>query len=144
MGGRIAGGLLAGLVAGCLLAGCAETPRGTLHERMGGAQIFDLGMDHATTGILADPRVNRRFAGAPPAAVKDRLGSFICLRAGGGCAYHGHDMMTSHRGMAINDAEFDAMVEIISGGFARAGVRQAEVAEMRTLLNGMRAEIVGK
>ncbi len=139
---------LAGLallaLASMALAGCAGMGGGTLYDRMGGAPVFDRAMDNVTVDILSDGRVNRRFAGTPPNELKQRLGGFVCVQAGGRCAYHGHDMPTSHRGMAIDDAEFDAMVEDISGGFAKAGVRPAEVAELRALLNGMRGDIVGK
>ena len=93
------------------LAACATMqgePEPSLYKRLGGREGIATVVDDFVANMVADARVNKRFQGMQPPAVfklKSNLSDQICDAAGGPCAYLGRDMKTTHKGMAVTDAE---------------------------------------
>ena len=66
------------------------------------------------TNMAGDSRVNARFKdmkGPDVEKLKSNLADQICDATGGPCSYLGRDMKTTHKGMKITDAEWNATVE---------------------------------
>ena len=97
--------------------------------------------------VVADARVNARFKGLQPPAVfklKSNLSDQICDATGGPCSYLGRDMKTTHTGMNVSDAEWNATVENLSKALDKHKVGAREKSELLGLLGPMKGDIVGK
>jgi hemoglobin len=68
----------------------------------------------------------------------------ICQASGGPCTYTGRSMLDAHRGMAITDTEFGALVDDLVRSLDRFKVPATEKNELLTALGGMKPEIVGR
>jgi hemoglobin len=80
-------------------------------EQFGGEPGLTALMDEFMARLLADPRMRPFFANADHARVKRHLVEQFCAILGGGCAYTGRDMRTTHAGLGIDRADFNALVE---------------------------------
>src|SRR2546427_613167 len=145
---RMLGGILAVLLS-LDLAACAtmggQPP--SLYKRLGGREGIALVVDDFVANMVADSRVNKRFAGMPPTAVfklKSNLADQICDATGGPCSYLGRDMKTTHKGMSVSEAEWNATVENLTKALDKHGVGAREKSELLGLLGPMKGEIVGQ
>jgi hemoglobin len=62
--------------------------------------------------------------------------------SGGPCHYIGRDMKTSHRGLGITDAEWEANMKASDAALVKNGVAEAERAEFLALFERYRGDIV--
>jgi hemoglobin len=92
--------------------------------------------------VGADERINARFAGADLPDLRQKLIDQVCQATGGPCTYNGRDMITAHRGMNIQSAEFDALVSDLQQALASLKVPDKEQGELLGALGGMRSQIV--
>jgi hemoglobin len=121
----------------------------TLYERLGGQPAIEAVIDEFLKNVLADDRINARFANAAtdPAAAKhlrQMLIDQVCEATGGPCKYTGKNMVESHAGMNITEAEFDALVEDLVKALDKFSVPEKEKNELLGALGAMKADIVGK
>ena len=66
----------------------------------------------------------------------------LCALAGGPCVYLGRDMKTSHRGLGITEAEWEANREHTIQVLRQHGIGEPEQSEFLELFERYRAEIV--
>ena len=129
-------------------AACASAPpEPTLYQRLGGREAIKLVVDDFVANMAADPRVNGRFKGLDAARVaklQTNLADQICDAAGGPCAYLGRDMKTTHTGMGITEAEWNATVEDLVKSLDKFKVGQKEQQELLSALGAMKKDIVGQ
>ena len=141
-------GLVVVVVAG--LAGCAAQQAASgpsLYQRLGGREAIRGVVDDFVANVVADDRISRRFKALQPAAVeklKTNISDQICDAAGGPCAYLGKDMKSSHKGMAITDAEWNATVEALVKALDKNKVPAKEKGELLTVLGPLKGDIVGQ
>ncbi|MDZ7789141.1 MAG: group 1 truncated hemoglobin [Xanthomonadales bacterium] len=83
----------------------------SLYDRLGGREVIAEFVDDAVERILVDERIAHLFEDSDIPNLKFQLTDQICLLAGGPCEYRGLDMESAHRGLDINEAEFNALVE---------------------------------
>ncbi|MBI4588047.1 MAG: group 1 truncated hemoglobin [Candidatus Rokubacteria bacterium] len=120
---------------------------GGAERTVAGRDAIALVVDDFVANVVADNRINTRFKALKPAdvnKVKSNLSDQICQAAGGPCSYMGRDMKTTHKGMKISDAEWNATVEALVKALARRKVPEAEQKELLGLLGPMKGEIVGQ
>src|SRR5439155_1397699 len=99
------------------------------------------------TNMAGDARVNERFKAMKPADIeklKSNLSDQICDATGGPCSYLGRDMKTTHKGMQITDAEWNATVENLVKALGKNKVAVKEKSELLGVLGPMKADIVGQ
>ncbi len=154
------------LLAGCALAACgpkADAPQAdsaaaaaaaaatpaTLFDRLGGKSAIATVIDGFVANVAADARINKRFSrvAGDTAAMrqfKAKLVDQVCQGSGGPCTYTGLDMKKAHEGMALTDADFDALVEDLVKALDAAAVPQKEKDELLGVLGPMRADMVTK
>jgi hemoglobin len=139
------------LVVAVILAGCAamepakQSP--TLYQRLGGREGIATVVGDFVGFAAADPRINARFKDLKPADVeklKSHIADQVCEAAGGPCAYLGRDMKTSHKGMKITEAEWNATVEDLVKALDKNKVPEKEKQELLGLLAPMKPDIVGQ
>lgn len=126
-------------------AGCASTaakPETSLYQRLGGLEAITAVVDDFVANVAADSRINGRFATTDIPRLKRLLIEQICAGTGGPCTYTGRDMKTTHAGMGITDAEFDALVEDLVRSLDKFKVPAAEKEELLGILGPMKADIV--
>jgi hemoglobin len=61
--------------------------------------------------LMADPVTKPFFANADRAHIKQELVDQFCVILDGPCTYTGRDMASTHKGMGVNRADFNALVE---------------------------------
>jgi hemoglobin len=123
----------------------ASTP--SLYRRLGGREGIALVVGDFTANMASDPRVNARFKGLKPPAVeklKSNLADQICEATGGPCSYVGRDMKTTHAGMKITEAEWNAGVENLVKALDKHNVNAQAKQELLGLLAPMKKDIVGQ
>lgn len=132
---------------GTNLAVCPYVNPVPLYQRLGRREGIALVSGDFVALMAADPRVNARFKGLQPAAVerlKSHLADQICEATGGPCAYLGRDMKTTHKGMRITEAEWNAGIENLNRALDKHNVPPGEKLELLGKLAPMKPDIVGQ
>ena len=138
--------LVAGVVAGCqsMGGGMAMESKKSLYDRLGGQPAIVAVVDDFVGNVAADNRINGFFARTDIPRLKRLLVEQICAGTGGPCTYTGRDMQTTHRGMKITDAQFNALVEDLVKSLDKFKVPAQEKGELLGVLGPMKPMIVGQ
>lgn len=130
----------------------AQTPAASrsLYDRLGGEAAIRKVVDDFVATAAPDPKVNFSRSGAwkasdsAVAALKDHLVAFMAQAFGGPKKYAGRSMKEAHRGMAITQAEFDALAGHLKAAMAKNKVPAAEMAEAMAIAASTAPDIVEK
>ncbi len=114
----------------------------SLYERLGGTDGITAIANDLVDLHLSNPRIAPRYADSDVAAVKNAVATFFIAGSGGPSVYEGKDMLTAHRGMNIDDAEFVAALDDAMAALDNNGIGQRDKEEVLFILYGMKAEIV--
>ena len=129
-----------------IVFGCAvrETAPGSksLYDRLGGKAAITAVVDQFVANVVADSRINGRFATTDIPKLKRYLVDQVCMETGGPCTYKGRDMKTTHAGMKITNGDFDALVEDLVAALDKFKVPAQEKGELLGLLSPMKKDIV--
>ncbi|MBM4440707.1 MAG: group 1 truncated hemoglobin [Candidatus Rokubacteria bacterium] len=131
----------------CVGAAAAPAAPVSLYRRLGGREGISGVVDDFVTNMVADNRVNARFKGMKPPEVfklKAHLSDQICDATGGPCSYLGRDMKTTHKGMKITEAEWNATVENLTKALDKRKVGAKEKTELLGAIAPMKGDIVGQ
>lgn len=112
-------------------------------DQFGGRDGLVALMDDFMALLLADPRTRDFFAESDQAAVKAHLVDQFCAILGGGCNYTGRDMKTAHRGMGVDRAAFNALVEDLQVAMDRRGIPFRAQNKLLAKLAPMHREVEG-
>lgn len=146
-------GYLVGAVVTLLTAtGFAEqaTTKKSLYERIGGEAALTKVVDDFVAKAAANPKVNfsrnGKFALSDAAVktLKMHLVDFLGSAFGGPQKYTGRSMRESHKGMAITQAEFDALAADLRGVLEANKVPKAEIGEIMKIAASTAPDIVEK
>jgi len=133
-----------GLGACASMRGQAEP---SLYKRLGGREGIRGIVDDFVAALVADARVSARFKDLKPAdveRVKTNISDQLCEATGGPCSYLGKDMKTTHKGMRITEAEWNAGVEDLVKALDKRNVSQKDKNELLALLTPMKNDIVNQ
>ena len=109
---------------------------------MGGRTQCHGGLDRCVANVVADTRINGRFAITDIRKLKGHLVDQVCMVTGGPCIYSGRDMKTAHAGMKISNGDFGAFLEDLVKALDMFKVPAQEKGELLGLLGAMRKDIV--
>ena len=146
-------GYLVGAVVTLLTAtGFAEqaATKKSLYERIGGEAALTKVVDDFVAKAAANPKVNfsrnGKFALSDAAVktLKMHLVDFLGSAFGGPQKYTGRSMRESHKGMAITQAEFDALAADLRGVLEANKVPKAEIGEIMKIAASTAPDIVEK
>jgi len=115
----------------------------SLYQALGAEQGITQIADHFIMEIAYDPRVFDRFADSNVARFREKIIQHFCFIADGPCEYTGDSMVLTHRGMDINAAEFNAVVEDLIDAMDKAGTPISAQNRLLDRLAGLRPEIMG-
>jgi len=130
---------------GCtFLTGKAATDDRSLYERLGGTGPITAVVGKFVTIVGGDKRINGYFAKADLVQLKKHLINMVCQASGGPCEYTGRDMKTTHKGMGITGAAFNALVGDLVEALDTFNVPEREKGELLSVLGPMQKDIVEK
>jgi len=136
--------ILAMTAIGCIVpqtqAG-QETTK-TLYDRLGGKAAITAVVDQFVTNVADDKRINARFSTTDIPRLKKNLVDQVCMASGGPCTYSGRDMTTTHAGMKITTADFNALVEDLVASLNKFKVSETEKKDLLGILGPMKKDIV--
>jgi hemoglobin len=116
----------------------------SLYERLGGQPAVEAVVKDFAGKVLADERINKKFAKSDPDRLIKNLTDFVCKATGGPCTYTGRDMKTSHKKMGVTEGEFNALVEDLSATLDKFNVPAKEKGELLAALGPLKPQIVEK
>ena len=114
----------------------------SLFERLGGKESITAVVDEFAGRVLADTRINAKFAKSDPVRLKAMLVEQLCAATGGPCQYTGRSMPATHLNMGVTAGEFNALVEDLVGALDKFNVPQREKDELLGALGPMKAQII--
>src|SRR5262249_27677747 len=129
----------------CLLTAfsvAAFAQQKSLYERLGGKDAISAVVDDFAGNVLADTRINKKFAKTNAPRLLANLKDFVCFATGGPCQYTGLSMKESHKNMGTTGGEFTALVEDLVKTLNKFHVGPTEQKELLTALAGLRGDIV--
>ncbi len=139
------------LLATFILVACSsEAPDTTsaptaksLYDRIGGREKVKAIVEDIWNNHSKNPIVKDRFAGSDPSYVKKRVFEIFAAATGStDVEYKGMDMKSAHRGMNINEMEFNAVVDDVLAACEMHKVAQQERNEVLAILWSVRKDIV--
>lgn len=115
----------------------------SLYERLGGTEGITRIASDALDNHLANPRIQARYTELDNLeAVRQGAANFFISATGGPDVYEGKNMLETHRGMNIDEAEFMAVVDDILDALDKNNIGQMEQAEVLFAVYSMRREII--
>ena len=119
----------------------------TLYQRLGGYDVIAGVIDDFLSRFRGDPRFARFGTGRSLDSIqraRQLLVDQMCALAGGPCVYVGRDMKTSHAGLGISEAEWQANMEFAAAALGKFGVGTKEKEEFLAIFQRYKGEIVEK
>ena len=121
----------------------------TLWERLGSEKGVRAVIDDFVASVADDPKVDffrgGKFKPKDDKAVphlKQMLVELVSANTGGPLKYTGKSMADAHKGMAITDAEFDALGGHLVASLKKFKVPQADIDELVKIVESTRKAIV--
>lgn len=116
----------------------------SLYDRLGGEAAIKAVVGDFAGRVLADARVNKKFAKSDAPRLVKNLTDFVCVATGGPCKYTGQDMKTAHKKMAVTTGEFNALAEDLVATLNKFNVPQKERDELMGAIAPLAKDIVEK
>ncbi len=113
----------------------------TLYERLGEGEGVRKIVDAAWELHLVNDKIKRRYIDSDGEKVKQSVWEFFCSGIGGPQTYSGEDMVATHRGMNINDEEFNALVDDVMKAMDQCSCEKTEKDEVLCILWSMKDEV---
>jgi hemoglobin len=114
----------------------------TLYERLGATEGITKLVSDIVDNHLKNPRIATRFAASDLVKLKHRAAAFFIAGSGGPNAYEGKDMLSAHKGMNIDEEEFNAVLDDALEAMAKNSIDQREKEEVLFILYSMKKDIV--
>jgi hemoglobin len=128
-----------------LASNMAMAEEQTLYKRLGGYDAISAVVGDFADRLFADPQLDRFFGGMSAdtrARFKQLNVLLVCTTTGGPCVYLGRPMTTSHQGMGVTPANFDAVVAHLVAALDKFDVPENEKGELLAIIGGLRPQIV--
>ena len=119
----------------------------SLYARLGGYDAIAAVVDDFVGRLVADKELRKFFVGHSEDSLKKirmHVIDQLCAAAGGPCLYVGRDMRTSHHGLGITAAEWDASAKHLVESLDKFKVPKAEKDELLAFVSSLKKDIVDK
>jgi hemoglobin len=114
----------------------------SLYDRLGGQPAIEAVVKDFAGNVLADARINKKFAKSNADRLVKNLTDFVCNATGGPCKYTGQSMKKSHKNMGVTTGEFNALVEDLVKTLDKFKVPEKEKGELLAALGPLSKDIV--
>ena len=143
--------LVLGLVFSLLLtiagATSSRAQEKSLYERVGGYNALAAVVDDFVGRLVADKQFEKFFAGHSidsKKRIRQHILDQFCAATGGPCVYTGREMKTSHAGLGITEAEWDAAAKHLTASLDKFKVPEKEKGEILAFVTSLKKDIVEK
>lgn len=117
----------------------------SLYQRLGGYDAIAAATDDLLARLQGDPRLGDYWKGASTSnrrKARQMIVDFMTEAAGGPAYYTGRDMKTSHAGMGIDHADWDAFMRHAAATLDGFGVAPNERDDVLSFFASLEADIV--
>lgn len=123
-------------------AGAAPFAGTAMYDAFHGAEGVARIVDGFVSRNVTDPRIMGQFAATDQVRLKRTLREQFCYILGGGCAYTGRDMASSHKDLGSQPADMAAIVENLQAAMRDEGVPFATQNRFLAKLAPMKPDVV--
>ena len=119
----------------------------SLYERVGGYDALAAVVDDFIVRLVTDKQFEKFFAGASNDSkkrIRQHILDQFCAATGGPCVYTGREMKTSHAGLGITNAEWDAAAKHLAASLDKFKVPEKEKGEILAFVTSLKKDIVEK
>lgn len=119
----------------------------SLYQRLGGYDALAKVVDDFIVRLVTDKRFEKFFAGHSDDSkkrIRQHILDQFCAATGGPCVYTGRDMTTSHKGLGITEADWDAAAKHLVASLDKFKVPEKEKGEVVAFVTSLKKEIVEK
>lgn len=119
----------------------------TLYDRLGGYNAIAAVVDDFIGRLVSDKRFERFFVGHSidsQKRIRQHIVDQLCMAAGGPCFYTGRDMKTTHAGLGITEADWQAAVNHLVASLDKFKVPKTEKDELLAAVSKFKNDIVEK
>ena len=134
--------IVAALCLVAAMSGAAAAQEKTLYERLGGVGAISAVTDAFIANVVADSRINGKFAKSDPKRLRLHLIEQLCAVTGGPCQYTGNSMTKTHKNMKVTEGEFNALVEDLVKALDKFNVPEKEKSDLLGILGPLKSQIV--
>src|SRR5437762_11356434 len=117
----------------------------TLYHRLGGYDAMVAVVDDLLARLKADAQLGRFWQHRGEDGVlreRQLLINFLCASAGGRLMYVGRDMKTAHKGMRVNESDWQEVIGHVEATLATFEVPVGERTAVLGFVGGLKADIV--
>ncbi len=126
-----------------LLSGClSPQPKDDLFQQLGGLPGIEHFVDIFIDEIGKSNTIRPYFEDTNLDRFQEKQIEHLCLLAGGPCTYTGDSMVDSHKGMGINEADFNALVDTAIRAMNKAGYSVGTRNRLLARLALLRGEVI--
>lgn len=115
----------------------------TLLDKLGGTAPLGAVVDKFYDIMLADPVVNHFFKNTDMTKQRSQQKAFLGMAFGGDVEYNGKDMKAAHKGMNIQQKEFDATWKNLKEALEFYKVKEDLIEEVKEVFYSTSGDIVG-
>jgi len=143
--------LILGVVLSLLLTIAGSTSsraqEKSLYERVGGYNALALVVDDFIGRLVADKQFEKFFIGHSTDSkkkIRQHILDQFCAATGGPCVYTGRDMKTTHAGLGITEADWNAAAKHLTASLDKFKVPEKEKSEILAFVTTLKKDIVEK
>lgn len=120
----------------------AEAPK-SLFQRLGNKKVFEDVVDSFVENLKVDTSVKQfaKFSGAKLEQYKASWANALCKSAGGDCT-SGTEVKDAHKGLKINDKQWDSMVTDYKAALDENKVADTDKEDLVAVFNQFREEVI--
>lgn len=140
-------GLVLSLLLTMSATAIAATQEKSLYERVGGYNALAAVVDDFIVRLVSDKQFEKFFIGQSTDSkkrIRQHILDQFCAATGGPCVYTGREMKTSHAGLGITNAEWEAAAKHLVASLDKFKVPEKEKGEILAFVTGLKKDIVEK
>ncbi|WP_323149256.1 group 1 truncated hemoglobin [Pseudomonas oryzihabitans] len=126
------------------LLGCTpQQPSGDrLYQELGGQPGITRIVEGMLLNVARDDRIRHYFVRVDIARLRGQLIQKFCADAGGPCRYTGASMAESHKGLNLQPADFNALVEDLQLAMQHEGIAERAQNALLARLAPQRGQVI--
>ncbi|HEX6045451.1 MAG TPA: group 1 truncated hemoglobin [Pyrinomonadaceae bacterium] len=117
----------------------------SLYDRIGGYNALAAVVDDFIVRLVTDKQFEKFFIGQSTDSkkrIRQHILDQFCAATGGPCVYTGREMKTSHAGLGITNAEWDAAAKHLVASLDKFKVPEKEKGEILAFVTSLKKDIV--
>jgi hemoglobin len=122
----------------------AQKADDSLYRDLGGLEVLTKVVDDTLALALADVRIKDTFKDTDMKRLAKLITEQFCELSGGPCKYSGDPMKEVHQGLALNNMQFNALVEDLQAAMDKANIPSRTQNKLLALLAPMQRTVVSK